>query len=272
MAPTFTQSARILGIASAAGSTLLITVYAATLVAGLLSLRSPQDPIGDPWFSILEILIILTMPLMVALMVAVQAWAPAETKVFSLIALLFMILLTGLTCSVHFVILTVSRLDAFSEQPRMQLFLSFKWPSVSYALDILAWDIFFALSALFAAPVFSGSRLAISIPMLLVASGALALAGLSGVVVGDMHLRNIGIVGYAGVFPVAALLLAILFYRTEPREETPRAAVHYMSFRRRGEIHSSDEARSVNSDPCHPRPESRTSRKSRVSAASECLH
>jgi hypothetical protein len=31
-----------------------------------------------------------------------------------------------------------------------------------------------------------------------------------------MQLRNIGIVGYAGVFPVAALLLAILFQRTPP--------------------------------------------------------
>jgi hypothetical protein len=39
----------------------------------------------------------------------------------------------------------------------MPLFLSFKWPSVSYALTILAWDVFFALSVLFAAPVFGGN-------------------------------------------------------------------------------------------------------------------
>jgi hypothetical protein len=47
----------------------------------------------------------------------------------------------------------------------------------------------------------------------LVASGILAFAGLSGVVVGDMQFRNIGIIGYAGVFPVVALLLGALFYR-----------------------------------------------------------
>jgi hypothetical protein len=29
-----------------------------------------------------------------------------------------------------------------------------------------------------------------------------------------MGLRNIGILGYSGVFPVAALLLAVLFHRT----------------------------------------------------------
>jgi hypothetical protein len=100
----------------------------------------------------------------------------------------------------------------------MPLFLSFKWLSVSYALDILAWDVFFALSALFAAPVFSGNRLATWIRVLLVASGVLALAGLSGVIVDDRQLRDIGIVGYASVFPVVALLLAILLHRSTLRE------------------------------------------------------
>jgi hypothetical protein len=83
-----------------------------------------------------------------------------------------------------------------------------------YALDILAWDVFFALAVLFAAPVFSGSTLARWIRWLLVLSGVLALAGLIGVATADMGLRNIGILGYSGVFPVAALLLAVLFHRT----------------------------------------------------------
>jgi hypothetical protein len=39
---------------------------------------------------------------------------------------------------------------------------------------------------------------------------------LSGVVFGDMQLRNIGIVGYVGVFLVVAVLLAVLFYRALP--------------------------------------------------------
>jgi hypothetical protein len=78
------------------------------------------------------------------------------------------------------------------------------------------------LSVLSAAPVFGGSRLATSIRVLLIASGVLALGGLSGVIVGDMQLRNIGIVGYVGVFPVAAVLLAILFYRATPEAATSR--------------------------------------------------
>jgi hypothetical protein len=191
--------------------------YAVTLTVGFMSLKSPQQPIDDPMFSILEVLIIVMMPMMVALMVAVHAWAPSHAKALSLTAVVFMGLLAGVTCSLHFVILTLSRQVAFTSQPWLRLFLSFKWPSVAYALDILAWDFFFALSMFFAAPVFSGSRLATSIRVLMITSGALALAGLSGVVAGDMQLRNIGIVGYLVVFLVVAGLLGVLFYRTRPQ-------------------------------------------------------
>ena len=82
----------------------------------------------------------------------------------------------------------------------------------------LGWDVSFALSKLFGALVFWGSRLAAWIRVLMIASGVLALAGLSGVVVGDMQLRSIGIVGYVGVFLVVAALLDVLFCRAPPLE------------------------------------------------------
>ena len=215
----FTATARSLGIFSATATVILLVAYTVTLAVGLLSLESPQQPIGDPMFTILEILIIIMMPAMVALMVAVHAWAPIHAKkTLSLTSVVFMGLLTGLTCSLHFVILNLSRQPEFTGQSWLPLVLSFNWPSVAYALDILGWDIFFALSMLFAAPVFWGSRLAAWIRVLMIASGVLALAGLSGVVVGDMQLRNIGIVGYVGVFLIVAALLAFLFYRATPLE------------------------------------------------------
>jgi hypothetical protein len=214
----FTATARRLGIFSAAASVILLVAYAVTLAMGLASLESPQEPIGDPLFTILEVLIITMMPAMVALMVTVHAWAPMHAKTLSLTSLVFMGMLAGLTCSVHFVILTLSRQPEFTAQPWLPLVLSFNWPSVVYALDILGWDVFFPLSMLFAAPVFWGTRLAAWIRVLMTASGVLALAGLSGVVVGDMQLRNIGIVGYVGVFLVVTALLAVLFYRATPLE------------------------------------------------------
>ena len=221
MAPRLTASARGLGIVAALCTVFLMVAYAITLAIGLLTLPSPQEPIADPYFSIMEILIILTAPVMVALMAAVHAWSAPEYKIFSLMALLFMALMTGLTCGLHFVILTLGRQSEFTAQPWLPLFLEFRWPSVVYALDILAWDVFFPLAVLCAAPVFRGGRLASSIRMLLVTSGILALGGLLGVVASDMQLRNIGIVGYVGVFTVAAMLLAVLFHRAAPQEPLP---------------------------------------------------
>src|SRR5215211_4435506 len=214
----FTATARRFGIFSGSATVILLVAYAVTLIVGLASLGSPQEPIGDPMFTILEILIITMMPAMVALMVAVHSWAPMHAKTLSLTSLIFMSLLAGVTCSLHFCILTLSRQPEFAGQSWLPLVFSFEWPSVAYALDIVGWDVFFALSMLFAAPVFSGSRLASWIRVLMIASGVLSLAGLSGVVVGDMEVRNIGIVGYVGVFLVVVALLAVLFYRTIPQE------------------------------------------------------
>lgn len=219
MGITFSATARRLGIISAVSVVILEVAYAITLILGFLSLKSAREPIGDPMFSVLEILIILLMPAVVALMVAVHAWAPSNAKTLSLNALVFMGLLAGITCSVHFAILTLSRQAAFAGQPWAPLLLSFKWPSAAYALDILGWDFFFALSMFFAAPVFGGSRLAVSIRVLMTASGILALAGLGGVVTGDMQLRNIGIVGYLGVFLIVSCLLAVLFFRSKPTSD-----------------------------------------------------
>jgi hypothetical protein len=172
----FTATARRLGIVSAAVTVILLLAYAVTLAVGLTSLESPRQPIGDPMFTILEVLIVLVMPAMVALMVAVHAWAPMHLKTFSLTSVVFMGLLVGVTCSVHFCILTLSRQPEFTGQEWLPLIFSFEWPSVAYALDILGWDVFFALSMLFAAPVFSGSRLAAWIRVLMIASGVLTLA------------------------------------------------------------------------------------------------
>lgn len=218
MAIGFSDTARRMGIASSIATAVLIVVYAGTLAIGFRSLQSPQDQIGDPMFTVLEVLILLLMPAMVALMVALHSWAAAQVRVLTLVAVIFMSLLAVVTSSVHFLVLTLSRDAAFADQPWAPTFLSFRWPSIAYALDILAWDVFFPFAMFFAAPAVVGGRVADWTRYLMYASGILALAGLSGVITGDMQLRNIGILGYVGVFLLVAIMLARLFYRAVPRE------------------------------------------------------
>ena len=73
---------------------------------------------------------------------------------------------------------------------------------------------------LFAAPVFKAGGLEKALRILMIISGVLSLLGLIGVPLADMGVsnwfiyRNIGVIGYAVVAPVAFLLLSIIFGRT----------------------------------------------------------
>ncbi|MDT3435963.1 hypothetical protein [Haloarcula sp. 1CSR25-25] len=220
----FTPQHRTIGRAAAWSVFVLGVVYALVTALGFLSLESPQDPIGDPYITIMRLLIIPLAALYVVTMVTVHAYARPAVTVYSQIALVFMIVLATITTSVHFVGLTVGpRLEA-TGLSWVPLVVSFEWPSIVYALDILAWDWFFALSILFAVPVFrGGSRLERWVWILLLVSGVLSLAGMIGVPFSDMQVRNIGIIGYAVIAPVAFLLMGIVFGRTQPvREDSER--------------------------------------------------
>ncbi|HEY9888232.1 MAG TPA: hypothetical protein V6D02_07505 [Candidatus Obscuribacterales bacterium] len=213
--PALTPPARTVGQLAARAVFGLGLLYAVTTAWGLLALQSAQDPIGDPFFTLMELLTIAIALGMVATLAAVHAYARPEAQVYSLMALIFMALMAGLTCSVHFTILTVGRAIAAAGLPTAGLLFSFRWPSVAYALDILAWDGFFALAMFCAAPVFHGSRLGRAVRVLLVVSGGLSLLGLVGVPLGNMQVRLVGVVGYAVVAPVAFLLLGQVLGRAQ---------------------------------------------------------
>ena len=51
----FTATARRFGIFSGAATVILLVAYALTLIVGLASLESPQQPIGEPMIAVLEV-------------------------------------------------------------------------------------------------------------------------------------------------------------------------------------------------------------------------
>jgi hypothetical protein len=192
-----------LGIWSAFGLFLVGIAYLLTLVVGVAS-AGLTTPILGPILAVMEVLTLLSAPLLVIMLTAVHSWAPAEYKVHSLVALAFAVLAAGLTSGVHFVGLTVLRRTGSA---------AIQWPSVSYALELLAWDIFLGLALIFAAPVFQGGGLRRAVRLTMASAGYLSLAGTVGPAIGDLRWQRVGILGYGAVLPVAALLLAILFRR-----------------------------------------------------------
>lgn len=192
---------------------LLCIVYAFALGIGLLTIPSPDQPIQNPWFTVMEVLILFIAPAMVVFTVGLHSWALAERKSLSLLSVIFMSMCALVTCCVHFAVLTLSREPAFTAATWATLVFAFEWPSAVYAMDILAWDIFFPLAALCAAGAVHGVGLAGHARNLLFGSAALAFVGLVGIPTDNMNIRNIGIIGYVVLFPIAAVMLATVFKR-----------------------------------------------------------
>ena len=208
MSPTENSQLFRMGVVSGYLVAFLSAVYAAVLFAGLITLPTSEHPIQNPWFTAMELLILFIAPAMVAFTVALHSWVPQEKKQAATLSIVFMSSCAAITASVHFSVLTLSRHPLVSNMDWAPFVFGFTWPSLSYALDILAWDIFFALSAFFCALSLRGNATARTAYWLLIAASATSFLGLAGVALESMRIRNIGIVGYVLLFPWAAILTA----------------------------------------------------------------
>jgi hypothetical protein len=194
-----------IGMWSALGMFVVGILYVITVAIGMCSVGLTK-PIVDPILGTMEVLTLITAPLLVILMSAIHRTAPEDQKIYSLIALAFAVLVAGLTGAVHFVGLTVLR------QTGME---GIVWPSIIYGVELLAWDIFLGLSLLFAAPVFQGIGLKRNIRTALIITGALCLIGSVGPITGDMRLQFVSVLGYGILLPVVWLMIARYFQQFE---------------------------------------------------------
>ena len=187
---------------------LLSVAYALVLVLGLATLPTPAHPIQDPWFTLMELLILAIAPAMVVFVVALHDHVPDKHRPAALLSVVFMSVCAAVTCCVHFSILVLSRQPAIAAAEWAPLVFSFTWPSLVYALDILAWDFFFPLAALCAALALRQDPHQGIARMLLLGAALFAFVGLVGIPLENMNIRNVGIIGYVILFPAATALIA----------------------------------------------------------------
>jgi hypothetical protein len=200
---------RMLGFWSARAIVLIELVYVAVFIAGFASIHNTSKPLPDPYLAIAEILILLMAPIMVCLMLAIHQCAPRHARPFTQVALGWMSAAAAFTTVVHFVQLTVAR--HIATFPGYVSIFGWKWPSTFYAIDIVAWDVFFGLALLFAVPAFADRADAIWVRRGLILSGSMCLIGLVGPFANMLGLRTIGIVGYTIVFGLTCLPLSRTF-------------------------------------------------------------
>jgi hypothetical protein len=203
------MSAYRLGALAAGGVAAIGLAYVVALAVGFARFGL-DEPIADPVLAVMEALTLLSAPLLVIAIAVIHHHAPFERRIFGLVALAFTTLFAGITSTVHFVELTATR------QLGEGLIV---WPSAAYAAELLAWDWFLGLGLRFAAGAFPGDGREQGVRRGLALSGALAVAGTVGPLIGDMSLQRIGILGYAVVMPIVFLMLARVFHehRGDPR-------------------------------------------------------
>ena len=205
-----TKADRWIGMWSARVLAAFGVAYAVTMVAGFAVMVNLSKPLEDPYLAIMEVLILVMAPILVLLAAVIHACAPEGTKTCSITALGWMLLLAGFTMTVHLVQLTVVRRIDPSAIHGFQYLFNWHWPSVLYGVDIVAWDIFFGLALLFAAPVFhAAGHMAVRNGLLI--AGAMCVLGIIGPAVNHIALREIGIIGYAIVWPIVCIPLSKAF-------------------------------------------------------------
>ena len=194
------DSANRLGMWSACCLGALGVVYA-LIVATVMS-HGLERLVTDPLLAVMEAITLASAPLLVLLMAAVHATAPPPAKAFSAAALAFSAIMAGLSCAVHFVALSAGR-----QLGRAALV----WPSVPYALELLAWDFFLGLSLLCAAVVFQGGRPERVIRLCLRITAILCLAATLGPLSGHMRLQLPGVLAYSLLLPLTMFYLGATF-------------------------------------------------------------
>ena len=215
-----TNTAQRIGRFSAIAIVLLSAAYIATgsiwFVSHLDVVKTHGLNPTEPYLAILESLMLLVNPAIVALFAAIYAYTPAEKKTYSLAAFGFALLMVVLTAFVHFIQLFVVRqTNSAAVRELFSFYSSDGHMSPMFATDMLAWDFFFGFALLFTAPVFGGDRLQNAIRYALLVSGVLCLIGVAFPLTGDAVFQLPAILGYAFGFPFVCLLLAILFARNQ---------------------------------------------------------
>jgi hypothetical protein len=110
----------------------------------------------------------------------------------------------------------VARRIDLAATPELARLFGWEWPSLLYAIELVAWHLFLGLSLLFAASAFRGRGAQAAARIGLRVNGSLCIIGLVGPALGNLNWRMIGVFGYGVVFPIVCVVIGLVFKRLEP--------------------------------------------------------
>ena len=186
------------------------------LIAAMILTGSGFPPI-EPFQTLLNILVMITAAWMVFFWVILNQAAPLERKLFSQASLALIVIFATLTSTNRYIGLTVVRQSITAGNTNgLEWFLPYGWPSITLAMEFLAWGIFFGLACICLAPVFLKGSLEHAIFWTLMITGFLSLMAAIGQILGSNGLTfNLftfaGVLGWGPGLTTAAALIVIWF-------------------------------------------------------------
>lgn len=190
-----------MGARAATAVVIVGVAYAIVLAVGMRR-HGLSEPIADPVLAVMELLTIASAVPILLLFVAVRADAPPAGRAHATRALVCAALFAVTTVGVHLFELAVGRRVGSR---------GLVWPSASYAVELVAWDLLLGLALVWAAAALATEARAARARRWLALTGTLCLVGLAGPAIGDMRVQLIGVLGYAVLLPVSAWSLATWF-------------------------------------------------------------
>lgn len=172
----------------------------------------------DQFFqNLARLTMLLFGPAYVILLASIHDRASEEMRLWTRLALCFGVIFAALTGIHYFVQLSAVRLSlAHGELQGLEQIVQANPSSAISAINMLGWTLFLGLSSIFAAQVFSGSRIERAIRIAFLFNGICCLLGGIGYALDIVALVFVTInFGMGGAVLIASILLSVWFKRLE---------------------------------------------------------
>lgn len=170
-------------------------IYLVLIIVGIITSNPSTGYFQDNVKYFMEITTMGSSIVLLVFTVLIFYSFETETNICGFLSILFMSIVVILTCSVHFIGITVSS-SLINSNKSFEPLLSLNWPSALFSLDILAWDLFFGISFIcLGISLNKYSKQGVT-GLLSILSGLLSILGLIALPMNNMNIRYIGIFGY----------------------------------------------------------------------------
>jgi hypothetical protein len=169
----------------------------------------------------IAVVILLFMPWLILEWAAIHYSVPKEKRVFTLGSLVFVSILTVLTCINRYnAVSVVPQAIAMGKTDNLEWFQPYGSPSIMLSMEILGWGWFYGLACLCLAPAFAKDVRGRIIFWTLIASGVFSIGAVVGPIAGNMWLNFIGIPAWGPGFILLHFLLGRWFKRQEQARDS----------------------------------------------------